>query len=132
MPRYVVLFHEPPPESGRASHWDVMFESGGVLRTWALGEWPVGPCGVDAARLADHRIDYLTYEGPVSRGRGCVRRVDEGTYAIREASLDLFRVELVGRAWSGAIRLAADGAAPPRWYCSPDSDDSERSPNRID
>jgi hypothetical protein len=35
-----------------------------------------------AERLADHRLDYLKYEGPVSGDRGEVRRLDAGNYRM--------------------------------------------------
>jgi hypothetical protein len=35
---------------------------------------------VDAQRIADHRLAYLEYEGPISGGRGTVRRLDGGSY----------------------------------------------------
>jgi len=80
MPRaFVIILHTGFGED----HFDLMLESaGGTLRTWQVqrnclalepGET------IPAARLADHRQAYLTYEGPVSQGRGSVRRVCEGT-----------------------------------------------------
>lgn len=35
-----------------------------------------------AERLADHRLIYLDYEGPVSDGRGTVKRVVEGSMKV--------------------------------------------------
>lgn len=32
-----------------------------------------------AERLPDHRADYLTYEGPISKNRGFVQRIATGT-----------------------------------------------------
>ena len=59
-----------------------MLESDGVLRTWALAEMPriVARRPIDAEGLADHRLAYLDYEGPVSGERGSVGRVDAGTF----------------------------------------------------
>ncbi|MFO1094461.1 MAG: DNA polymerase ligase N-terminal domain-containing protein [Planctomycetaceae bacterium] len=76
MPRYVILTHDHP-----FPHWDLMLESGGVLRTWRLLNEPATGRRVPAERLADHRLKYLDYEGPVSGGRGIVARWDYGTYA---------------------------------------------------
>ena len=56
-----------------------MFEHEGVLRTWSTTYWP-GRRGVMARRLTDHRLDYLDYEGPVSGGRGIVRRIWRGRF----------------------------------------------------
>jgi hypothetical protein len=74
--RYVILRHDGVP----APHFDLMFETspGSALATWRSNTWPPGPGPVQ--KLADHRRDYLAYEGPVSHGRGYVRRVEAGTY----------------------------------------------------
>lgn len=75
MPRYVILTHDHP-----FLHWDLMLEDAGVLRTWRLLEEPAAGRTVRAERLADHRLAYLDYEGPVSGGRGNVAQWDHGTY----------------------------------------------------
>jgi hypothetical protein len=77
--KYVVLHH-----TGHGpSHYDLMFESmtGDSLVTYRVEHWP--PVSTDAfIPLPNHRLAYLTYEGPVSRGRGEVRRVDEGACVV--------------------------------------------------
>ncbi len=76
MARFVILEHDQP-----VLHWDFMLEVGPALKTWRLakapdksGEW------IEALPLGDHRVAYLDYEGPVSGGRGKVRRWDQGAY----------------------------------------------------
>jgi hypothetical protein len=67
-----------------------------------------------AERLADHRIEYLDYEGPVSRDRGSVHRCCRGTYQVIEATADRVVVQLESPL-SGSLlleRLATDEA---RW-----------------
>lgn len=81
MPRYVILTHDHP-----FPHWDLMLEQNGRLRTWRLLSEPAIGSVVPAEPLPDHRLDYLTYEGPVSGGRGTVARWDAGEYAIRPAT----------------------------------------------
>ncbi|MCY2966352.1 MAG: hypothetical protein NT069_22425 [Planctomycetota bacterium] len=78
MPQFVVLRHDWPD-----LHWDLMLENGATLRTWRLSRPPdlVGPIEVRA--IADHRLAYLTYEGPVSGNRGTVTRHLAGTYELR-------------------------------------------------
>lgn len=109
---YVILRHDPPSgadaslSSGRGLHWDLMFDYGAKLRTWALSAEPWEFYETAASRtsaadeliratsLADHRREYLDYEGPVSGNRGSVSRVDRGTYRVLRESLDEFLVEL--------------------------------------
>lgn len=101
MPRFVLLYHNCPPGYVRSSHWDVMLETGGELETWALAQlpraWHVAheltklacpncpPLSagdtISTEHLAAHRLAYLDYEGPVSKGRGNVVRIAAGTYA---------------------------------------------------
>jgi hypothetical protein len=77
MSRYVILAHDHP-----FPHFDLMLESGDVLRTWRLLALPAVGVSVPAVLLGDHRRDYLDYEGPVSNGRGVVKRVADGTFTM--------------------------------------------------
>lgn len=85
-----------------------MLQSGDVLRTWALAELPQvssrNHC-VDAERLADHRLEYLEYEGPVSGDRGTVRRVDAGTFETLFETSDCWEIRLNGSVLSGSLAL---------------------------
>jgi hypothetical protein len=77
--RFVVLLHTGFGED----HYDLMFEREDrtALRTIRVARWPI--VGETAARsLPDHRLAYLDYEGPVSGGRGTVRRVARGQYTL--------------------------------------------------
>lgn len=110
MPRFVLLHHDFPPRLGKPSHWDLMLEDDGVLITWALAEQPAaggaGGSTIAATRLADHRLDYLDYEGPVSGDRGSVRRLDAGSFSWLERRPARVRIELDGETLSGEIMLA--------------------------
>jgi DNA polymerase Ligase (LigD) len=87
MPRFVVLEHDHP-----VLHWDLMLETGAVLRTWRLAEPPLPDKAIAAQALGDHRPFYLDYEGPVSGGRGVVKRWAAGTYDTLRESADLIEV----------------------------------------
>lgn len=84
MPRYVVLRHENPLDQLRPVHWDLMLEKDGVLWTWALLEVPRANLQLEAQQLADHRVAYLEYEGPISGGRGEVTRIMSGEFEFEE------------------------------------------------
>ena len=55
----------------------------------------------EAERIGDHRRAYLTYQGPVSGGRGEVTRVAEGAARLIDASERSLVVDVAfaGRQW---------------------------------
>lgn len=102
MPRFVILEHR-----WRGVHYDLMLEDpeGGDLRTWAVDE-PIAAGREQVARpLPAHRRAYLDYEGPVSGGRGEVRRIDRGVYESRTWSADRVEVVLAGERLQGTLVL---------------------------
>jgi hypothetical protein len=105
MPRFVILLHKLPPGADRPTHWDLMLESEGALRTWALANEPRPNQDIAAEQLADHRLDYLTYEGEVSGDRGRVIRWDEGEYDAVAESDGWLQVLLSGSRLRGIARL---------------------------
>ena len=115
MPRYVILRHETPPGYPRPSHFDLMLERGGMLRTWACEALPTSGETVTAEQLADHRPDFLDFEGAVAGSRGSVVRVASGEYELLEVTDALVRVRLSGQVLSGDLKLVRDDQAPQRW-----------------
>ncbi len=107
--RFVVLYHETPAESSRASHFDLMLETtAGPLRTWALEAWPEPPGEADAVLLSDHRPHYLEYEGAISNDRGWVRRIEHGTYEPLEKD-DALEFRLNGESAALLLKLTPQG-----------------------
>ena len=116
MSRFVILRHEMPPGHDRGTHFDLLLEVEGVLRTWSLPELPLAAKEIQAEALPDHRLAYLDYEGPVSGNRGTVNRVEEGEYEVLAESAGLLQVRLAGKLLQGNLRLRqADSAA---WMAS--------------
>lgn len=113
MARFVILRHDSP----RSLHWDLMLEHAGSLRTWALEVEPIADTPIAAEALADHRLAYLDYEGPVSGDRGTVVRWDQGEYVALDWNDDRVTVELSGQKLRGTADLTrdADPALPQRW-----------------
>jgi hypothetical protein len=83
--RFVVLHHTKVERP----HFDLMFETapGSDLATWRSPVWPI-VASTPVERLADHRRAYLDYQGPVSGGRGEVRRVLATTFRFLNFALD--------------------------------------------
>lgn len=104
MPRFVVLDHDWPHP-----HRDLLLERDGVLKAWRLPAAFDLTSPVPAELNFDHRLIYLDYEGPVSGGRGEVRRWDAGELVWEEFTEQEIRVRLSGiRLW-GCFRLVKAG-----------------------
>ena len=97
--RFAILEHDRP-----FVHWDLFLEEGAVLKSWRLLEVPLS-LPVEAEPIKDHRIHYLTYEGPVSHDRGTVKRWDAGQYELIERSCDAITVRLFGSRLHGMFQL---------------------------
>ena len=119
--RFVVLQHRQPsaqvdverrrflsgdsfdPSATEDVHFDLMLQTSKGLLTWAMasipdhsGDWP-------AIALPIHRAEYLQYEGPVSGGRGNVKRMMAGHYELVSPDEDSF---LDGSFAAAEIRLS--------------------------
>lgn len=116
--RFVVLHHTGVPDP----HFDLMLETtpGSPLATWRCRHWPIDRPGA-LVRLPDHRRQYLEYEGPVSGGRGEVRRVATGTIELTTCPRgDAGAVLLVLFSADGQLsRLCLVPEAGDRWKAEP-------------
>jgi hypothetical protein len=89
-------------------HWDFLVERPHSQRlpTWRLVQNPLSGTGpIDAQRIGEHRRFYLDYEGPISGGRGEVRRIDRGEATILAWSEDRVRLDLRGAVLRGRFEL---------------------------
>jgi hypothetical protein len=107
--RFVILDHHFPPRHWRARHYDLMLEFEGILETF---ECPLGFLNAvipasgqyGVFRLANHRKEYLDYEGEISGNRGCVKRITSGEVIWQQREEQSFQVRLIGPDWE-------------RWLC---------------
>lgn len=118
MPHFVLLRHEMPEGGPRATHWDFMLERGEALRTWALDDELRLEGVVFGVALAEHRLAYLDYEGPVSGDRGSVSRVDEGSYEVIEETSRVLTIQLTGQRLRGFVAIVCLDAATQRFSFS--------------
>lgn len=106
MPRFAILLHDHP-----FPHWDFLLEWGEMARTWRLLEEPrLGE--ISSEPIPDHRLTYLDYEGPVSGGRGRVKRFDAGEYDLVSPgeAIDELVVRLRGKTLNCTVRIRPQSA----------------------
>jgi len=104
--RFVIQQHIAKDE-----HFDLMTETEGLdtLLTWkiAKGDMDLLVKGniVKAERLAEHRKEYLIYEGLLSKGRGSVKIFDSGdcSTVFNENNKIVFKLD--GKKLAGNIFL---------------------------
>ncbi|WP_010584109.1 DNA polymerase ligase N-terminal domain-containing protein [Schlesneria paludicola] len=115
MLRFAILSHDYP-----SLHWDFLLENGDKCRTWRLLNAPDATSGeMSAEEIADHRLFYLDYEGPVSGQRGSVTRWDAGTFEWLRNEADHCLVLLDGHRWHGRVHLRREQGA--MWVCRRDA-----------
>jgi len=105
MPRFII--HKHCRGDAGPVHWDLMLEVGSVLATWQVPNSPLDwdRTEILCRRLFDHRLVYLTYEGPIGNGRGEVALVEAGTYERMKEVEGIWTVVLSGRTMQGVLTL---------------------------
>lgn len=111
--RFVVLTHQ----DAQGIHYDLMIDLGEALATWKLAESPEHALAapLSCQRIADHRRQYLDYEGPISGDRGHVHRHDLGTCAIHAREPDRWQVTFQGQRLTGRFDLLESGQDDGLW-----------------
>ena len=93
--------------TGPDVHWDFMLETSGILQTYRLDKAPgqILYLAVNAVKIFDHPLKFLTYEGPVNKGRGNVQIADSGSYEIVHQAHDRLELDLNGKILKGKFAL---------------------------
>ena len=114
--KFVIQRHERQNEplrqaQGRSTHWDLMLETGDFLETYRIVKPPEqwGSEPIEAVRIFDHPLKFLTYEGPVNKGKGNVKIADHGTYGIVTKSESRLIINFDGIILKGEFTFAAGG-----------------------
>lgn len=114
--RFVILHH-----TGIAvPHMDLLFEAeeaANDLMSFRCPQWPpvLGDTWIETP---PHRTAYLDFEGPVSGGRGTVRRVDAGTITVvpLQAEPVTLGFRMRGQDFAGEITIQLTDLSPEeRW-----------------
>jgi bifunctional non-homologous end joining protein LigD len=124
-PRFVVQLHR-----ARRTHYDLRFEIGGVLVSWAVPRGPTLDPEVKrtAVHVEDHPIEYLDFEGVIPSGQyggGDVIVWDNGTWEphatddpAAAVAAGEFHADLHGRKLRGRlilIRRESDRSGQEQW-----------------
>ena len=93
-------------------HWDLMLEAGEALETYRLHLPPekLMQEKTSAAKIFEHPLRFLTYEGPVNKGAGNVEIAERGNYNVIRQKPDYIELELAGEILRGrfALRCKSD------------------------
>lgn len=102
--RFAVQQHQ---REGEPTHWDLMLQAGEILQTYRIAvpatEWGQGP--MQAVRIFDHPLKFLSYEGSVNKGKGNVTISDSGGYRIIEQEDNRQHLEFKGTVLRGSFIL---------------------------
>ena len=93
-------------------HFDLMIHCGEKLATWSFPDMP-GAAEMTGKRNFDHRLKYLTYEGPISNHRGTTTIVERGRCEV--LAFDDRRVEAVFKGPQLAGRYVLEGTSDRQW-----------------
>jgi len=93
--RFVIQEHT----ESKGIHWDLMLELGGTLQTYRLEKAPekVLREPVNAVKILDHSLRFLTYEGRLNKGRCSVHIIEAGTYKIIHQKRNQIELNLSGK-----------------------------------
>jgi hypothetical protein len=116
-PRYAILHHDQID----SPHFDLLFETSpnSPLLAWRSQAWPISR-STPLLHLPDHRGHYLSYEGPLSAGRGTVRRVESGSVIDLALTPAQIRMTLQNDSGTIVLKLALDPfRGEPHWMAEP-------------
>jgi len=104
-PVYVIQEHH-----ATRLHWDLRFEEGNVLKSWALPKHPPTIEGEKrlAVSVSDHPIEYAMFEGEIPQGNygaGQVTIWDKGTFETEERTSKKWIVNIKGEKLQGRYCL---------------------------
>jgi len=103
MPRFTISQHAG---SAEGEHFDLFLAVESTLKTWRL-QRTIFDAPQPATRIDDHRLQYLDYEGPVTKNRGTVKVWDTGEYATDLWTDARVLVAVRGRRLRARLRLDA-------------------------
>tara|TARA_Y100001978_G_C23320379_1_gene258039 strand:+ start:130 stop:489 length:360 start_codon:yes stop_codon:yes gene_type:complete len=110
MNRWTLLKHEKINNKLIDAHYDFLLEKGQYCKTWKLLIFPeLDGASVDIFDHSNHRLIWLTVESKIlTNNRGCVTRVDHGTFKAIEVNRNNFSIILKGNCIRGLFKKNAN------------------------
>ncbi len=112
MNHWVLLEHKVAQDNSIDIHYDFLVEDKIDCLTWKLFEIPSSNRGfVTIAKQPNHRLVWLSREKhELSRNRGLVRRIDQGTFINLSLKLELQELKLIlnGELLCGLFEISGD------------------------
>jgi len=89
------------------SHWDLMLERDNSLETFRLELPPekLAQQQSTAVKIFDHPLKFLTYKGPINKGKGSVEISEAGTYRIIGKTENEMLLQFDGKILKGRFTL---------------------------
>ena len=109
--RFSIAKHEMPANSSRHSHFDLFLESEGTLMTWELTSLLTTQNNQVVRRLANHRLVYLDFQGPLSDDRGTVKLVDTGSLEWVTLESERLISRINGQTTDGILTLTSEDSS---------------------
>lgn len=84
-----------------------MLETEGHLSTWRVNIGPeeLKTTPAKAEKIFDHDLKFLTYQGPVNKGKGNVTTADKGTYSIIAKTPEKLQIRINANILNGTYTL---------------------------
>ncbi len=94
--KFVIQRHT---RDGEQQHWDLMLGGEGILETYRVALPPErwGKEAIEAVKIFDHPLKFLTYEGPVNKGKGRVEITDCGIYHLIKSGENQKQISFEGK-----------------------------------
>ena len=106
--KFVIQQHERQDEP---THWDLMLEKSDVLETYRVNkppeEWGKGL--IEAVKIFNHPLKFLTYQGSVNNGKGNVTIADSGVYRLLTENENKLTVDFEGVIVKGIKEIIFSG-----------------------
>ncbi len=112
---FALVFHEAGENLGRSSHYDLFVRDNDYLLTWEFQHHPMDIPTQSVLQLANHRLEYLDFSGPLSGDRGILHPIDSGECSWLHRQPDRLILSFQGMQVCGTLYLTRVDCQKPCW-----------------